>query len=206
MMDRKKKLRFIQLFLLIVGLSLIYLTYYNKEVSSNKGIVSKNLKDSVESKAKRSTSNDGDVFFDIEYSGLDLNGNRYVLKSKEAFLDKIKSEIVYMKFVKAIFYFKDDTILYISADNAVYNNQTLDMEFKENVEADYLNSKLFANNASFSNTENYLTIQGDVKINDIKGNLIADKLLFDITKQKLKISTFNNGKINANVKLNEKRF
>ena len=62
-MDRKKKLRFIQLFLLIVGLSLIYLTYYNKEVSSNKGIVSKNLKDSVESKAKRSTSNDGDVFF-----------------------------------------------------------------------------------------------------------------------------------------------
>ena len=53
MMDRKKKLRFIQLFLLIVGLSLIYLTYYNKEVSNNKGIVSKNLKDSVESKAKR---------------------------------------------------------------------------------------------------------------------------------------------------------
>ena len=26
-------------------------------------------------------------FFDIEYSGLDLNGNRYVLKSKEAGLD-----------------------------------------------------------------------------------------------------------------------
>ena len=205
-MDRKKRLRFIQLFLLIFGLSLVYITYYNKEVSNNESIISKQVKESVKKKAKESVTEDGDIFFDIEYSGLDLNGNRYVLKSKEAFLDKINSEIVYMKFVNAIFYFKDNTVLYISAENGIYNNRTLDMEFEKNVEADYLESKLFASSASFSNTKNFLTIQGNVKINDITGNLIADKLLFDITNQKLNITSFNNGKINANVKLNEKRF
>jgi hypothetical protein len=36
--------------------------------------------------------------------------------------------------------------------------------------------------------------------------LIADKLLFDINKQNLAITSFNDGKINANVKLDEKRF
>ena len=51
-----------------------------------------------------------------------------------------------------------------------------------------------------------LTIYENVRVNDKRGNLIADKLLFDITKQKLNITSFNDGKINANVKLNEKRF
>ena len=46
----------------------------------------------------------------------------------------------------------------------------------------------------------------NVRVNNIKGNLIADKLLFDITNNKLDITSFQDGKINANVDLNEKRF
>ena len=111
-----------------------------------------------------------------------------------------------MKFVEATFYFKDNTILYIWSDNGVYNNKTFDMDFENNVKAEYLESKLFAGKASFSNTNNYLTIYDNVKIDDIRGNLIADKLLFDISKQKLDITSFNDGKINANLRLDEKRF
>ena len=44
-----------------------------------------------------------------------------------------------------------------------------------------------------------------LKINDKRGNLIADKLLFDITKQKLDITSFRNKKIDANIKLSEIR-
>ena len=61
--------------------------------------------------------------------------------------------------------------------------------------------KLFAEKANYSNTENYLSIYENVRIDDIRGNLIADKLLFDINKQNLAITSFNDGKINANVKL-----
>ncbi len=80
------------------------------------------------------------------------------------------------------------------------------MKFSNNVKAEYMDSKLFAEKANYSNTENYLSIYENVRIDDIRGNLIADKLLFDIKKQDLSITSFNDGKINANVKLDEKRF
>ena len=202
MIERRKKLRIIQFSLLIFALIIIYLTYYNKETNNTDLANSEQVK-------KALTDNDkdtSDLFFNIEYSGLDLRGNRYLLKSEEARLDELRPEIVYMDTVHAIFYFKDNTILYIWSDKGVYNNKNFDMKFSNNVKAEYLDSKLFAEKANYSNTENYLSIYENVRINNIRGNLIADKLLFDINKQNLAITSFNDGKINANVKLNEKRF
>ncbi len=196
MIERKKKLRLTQLFLFIIGLIIIYFTYYGKGYDLDDQIISKEEKDKV----IKQTEDGSDIFYNIEYTGLDLNGNRYILKSNEAFLDKSKPEIVYMKVVEAIFYFKDDTKLYIWSNNGKYNNKTFDMEFENKVKAEYLNSKLFAEKASYSNSSNYLSIYENVKIDDIKGNLIADKLLFDISEQKLDITSFDNGKINANLK------
>ena len=202
MIERKKKLRIIQFFLLIFALLIIYLTYYNKEISNTDLVDSKQVKEILEDEDK----DDENLFFNIEYTGLDLRGNRYLLKSKKARLDEEKPEIVYMDDVHAIFYFKDNTILYIWSDKGIYNNKNFDMEFSKNVKAEYMDSKLFAEKANYSNTENYLSIYENVRIDDIRGNLIADKLLFDIKKQNLAISSFNDGKINANVKLNEEKF
>ena len=201
-MGRKKKIRLIQFFLLFFGVLLIYLTYYNKDTESDQKLVSQEVKKlNVED-----SSNERDVFFDIEYSGLDLQGNRYLLKSEEAYVDDTRLEIIYMKNVEAKFYFKDNTKLFIVSDGGVYNNKTLDMKFEKNVEANYLDSELFAEKAEYSNSKSFLSIYENVRINDIKGNLIADKLLFDITSQKLDITSFKDKKINANVNLNEKRF
>ena len=202
MIERKKKLRIIQFFLLIFAILIIYLTYYNKEISNVDLADSEQVKKTLKDEDK----DDENLFFDIEYTGLDLRGNRYLLKSKKARLDELKPEIIYMEDVHAIFYFKDNTILYIWSDKGVYNNKNFDMEFSKNVKAEYMDSILFAEKANYSNTENYLSIYENVRINNIKGNLIADKLLFDIKKQNLAITSFNDGKINANVKLNEKRF
>lgn len=206
MMNRKKKLRLVQFSLLITGFLIIYFTYYKKESDIENKLLSEKSKNIVENQSEENLESNSDLFFNIEYTGLDLNGNRYLLKSEEAFLDKTKPEIVYMNIVKATFYFKDNTTLYVWADEGIYNNKTLDMKFKKNVKANYMESELFAEKADYSNTENYLSIYGDVRIDDAKGNLIADKLLFDITKQKLDITSFNNGRINANINLNEKRF
>ena len=200
MIERKKRIRIIQIVLFILGILIIYFTYYNKELSNiqqtSKKVINENISD----------KEDEDVFFNIEYTGLDLNGNRYLLKSKEARLDEQKPEVVYMKDGSAIFYFKDNTMLYVWSDIGTYNNKNFDMKFDTNVKADYMNSKLFAEKAHYSNSENFLSIYENVRIKDIRGNLIADKLLFDINKQNLAITSFNDGKINANVKLDEKRF
>ena len=200
MMERKKKLRFIQFFLLTFGITIIYLTYYNKDEKIENSIISKQ----VQKETEKEKLNEGDLFFDVQYTGLDLNSNRYILNAEEAKLDELKPEIVYMKDVSATFYFKDSTVLFVYSDVGEFNNKNFDMKFEQNVRAEYLNSKLFAEKAEYSNTENYLSIYENVRINDIRGNLIADKLLFDITSQKLDITSFDNGKINANVKLDER--
>ena len=63
-----------------------------------------------------------------------------------------------MKFVEAVFYFKDDTILYVWSDEGVYNNRSLDMSFSGNVEATYEGSELFAQKAEYSNSNSFLSI------------------------------------------------
>ena len=204
MVERKKKIRVIQISLLLMGLLIIFFTYVKNENTSVDRIITSDVQKKI--KKQMEDQDKGDIFYNIEYTGLDLNGNRYILKSDEAYLDDGSPEIVYMKSVNAIFYFKDNTVLNIRSEKGVYNNKTFDMDFEEKVRAEYQESKLFAGKASYSNSENFLSIYENVKINDISGNLKADKLLFDISEQKLNISSFNNGKINANLNLNEKRF
>ena len=122
-----------------------------------------------------------------------------MLKSKEAISSKSNPDIINMKSVEATFYFKDDTILNVISDEGNYNNKTLAMKFSKNVEANYMQSKLFANKAEFSNSQSYLTITENVIVEDIRGTMLADKLLFDIKKQTLQIAAFNDDKINANI-------
>ena len=200
MTERKRKLRFIQASLLLLGALIIFMTYGKKEKKENDEIISKKTQERIELQIDKKNSG-GDTFFNIEYSGIDLSGNRYILKSEEAKNVKTEPELVYMKLVTAIFYFKDDTTLKVTSDEGKYNNKTLDMNFNKNVKAYYEGSELYAQKAEYSNSQSYLTISHDVKIKDIKGTIIADKLLFDIKKQTLNIASFNDGKINANVKL-----
>ena len=196
-MERKKKLRLFQAILLIVGIIIIFITYADKGFFLNKKINQKTTP-LIENETTVQKEN---IFYNIEYSGLDLAGNRYIIKSKEATTNASNQEIVNMKFVESFFYFKDDTVLKVKSDYGTYNNKTLDMFFNSNVKANYQNSVLFAENAEYSNSENFLSISGKVKIEDFKGTMFADKLLFDIKKNKLNITSFNDDKINANLNL-----
>jgi lipopolysaccharide export system protein LptA len=195
--ERKKKLRLFQTILLIVGIIIIFIIYTDKGLFLNKKINQKTTP-LIENKTTGQKEN---IFYNIEYSGLDLAGNRYIIKSKEATTNASNQEIVNMKFVESFFYFKDDTVLKVTSDYGPYNNKTLDMFFNSNVKANYQNSVLFAENAEYSNSENFLSISGKVKIEDFKGTMFADKLLFDIKKHKLNITSFNDDKINANLNL-----
>ncbi len=200
MIDRKKKLRIIQLVLLTLGLLIIFLTYVQNQRSLEDEIVSSKIQNKIK-KQLENQSDEADSFYNIEYTGLDLAGNRYILKSEEASSNRENQEIVNMKFVEAKFYFKDDTVLQVKSDFGIYNNKTLDMNFKGNVIASYEGSQLFAQKAEYSNSKGYLIISDKVKINDKRGTMVADKLLFDIKKETLNIASGNDDKINANLNL-----
>jgi|TARA_B100000282_G_C31703933_1_gene477686 LPS export ABC transporter protein LptC len=197
-MERKKKLRFLQLFLLIAATLIIVFTYSKRDNELQDKIISKETEKKIQ-KQIASQSEDGDIFFNIEYTGLDLAGNRYILKSEEAFSKKSNQEIVELKTVEAAFYFKDNTVLKIYSNTGKYNNKTLDMSFFGDVKALYEDSRLFAQKAEYSNSKSYLEISEKVKINDTKGTMVADKLFFDIKKQTLNIASFEDKKVNTNI-------
>ena len=44
-------------------------------------------------------------------------------------INKDSAELVNMKYVNAKFYFKNDEMVTIQSDEAIYNNKTLDIEF-----------------------------------------------------------------------------
>ena len=205
MISRKKKVILIQFFLLCSGLIIFLFTYINFEKINPNKIISKETKTEIDKKIKKGTDSKN-IFYDIKYTGIDLSGNRYILKAEEAENDNFVEGLLNLKFVSATFYFKDNKNLTIYSDFGMYNNKTLDMTFEKNVRGSYEESILLAEKGEYLNSKNLLIITEKVSIKDFRGTMLADKLIFDIKKNTLDISSSENKKINANLTLNEKDF
>ena len=199
MINRKKKLRIYQSILLIIGIFVVLYTYSKKNNPNQEKIISNSLQEKIEKQLQNKEIKDGNTFYNVKYSGLDLGGNRYSILAEEGTSSEFKSNIVNMKGVNATFYFKDGTILIISCDQGEYNNKTLDMTFKGNVKALYNESELYADRAEFSNSENFLTVSRNVKIIDTRGNIFADKLLFDLKDKTLNITSLENNVVKSTI-------
>ena len=202
-MIKFKKNRIIQISLFIIGTLILFFTYSDKKLKKSKIIIPTETKTKLEN--SQSSKDGSDTFYNIEYSGFDLEGNRYVLKAEEAINNKDNQDIVIMKLVNAYFYFKDDTVVEVKSDAGIYNNRTLDMKFNGNIKALYDKSKLFAQKAEYSNSKSYLTVYDKVEIIDTKGTMVADKLFFDIKNGTLDISSMNNNLVNTQLNLKWKR-
>ena len=183
----------IQLILFTAGMLLIFLIYFSE--SDKKGKLEK-LEDVSNTQKDTAEDKDLNIFEDVEYKGVDNNGNRFVIFSKYSDFKIDRAEIINMKGVLCYFYFKDGNVLEIRSETGTYNNVTLDMNFAENVNMFYKENALFSDKADFSNAENRLLVEGNVKTQGPNGELIGDKLNFDFIEKKLKISMYNEEKVN----------
>ena len=61
--------------------------------------------------------------------------------------------------------------------------------------------ELFAQKAEYIILKIILKLTEDVHINNIKGEMFADELFFDIKKKTLNIASYKNNKINSNINL-----
>ena len=189
------KTKFIQTSLLLLAFLLIFFTYFlnlkKKQPSTNLDQIK-----TIEPDGEEKMLN---TFFDVQYGGFDKNGNRFVIGSKYANFEIDRPNIIRMEQILCTFYFKDDTNLIIVSNYGIYNNVTNDMEFTENVKMNYLENVLFSEKANFFNVKNELLIEGNVKTKSPEGELQADKLDFNLGSKKLKISMYNDKKVNIKV-------
>jgi len=188
--SRKKNLFLIQFIVFLVAITLLYNTYSDKNNETLNTV-----------KIEVNANPDANSFTDIEYSGFDLAGNRYLLKAGKAEFNTETPELINMKEVVAKFYLKDNTILTVVSSEGLYNNITLDMNFRNNIKVDYLNHVLFSDLLSYSNTNGKLIATGNVRGESIeKGKFIADNIEYDLTDKNLNISMFGSKQVNVKLK------
>jgi|TARA_B110000881_G_C18511009_1_gene482212 hypothetical protein len=192
---RKKKILLIQILILITTFFLIYFTYYSD--SENDLLEINNIS---QPNVNNSKTNQTNSFKDVEYKGFDIDGNRYVVKSETATFEINSPELINMKIMKAIFYLKDGDILEVIGDYGTYNNITYDMTFRDNIIAEYNNDYLYSDNLDYLSSKKKLSIYGNVRVESIQGNIVADDLEFDLSKKTLDISMFSDKQINIGLK------
>tara|TARA_B100000780_G_C21033635_1_gene414527 strand:- start:31 stop:606 length:576 start_codon:yes stop_codon:yes gene_type:complete len=188
--SRKKKIISVQIIIFLVASLLLYKTYHreNKYVEEAQEVV-------VASDPNTNSFND------IQYSGFDLSGNRYVLDAGNATFKTKTPERINMKGVVANFYLKDNTILTVISDEGLYNNLTLDMEFKQNVKSTYKTNTLFSDELIYFSDNGKLIISGNVRGESIKkGKFFADNVEYNLTNKTLDFSMFNDGQVNIKLK------
>ena len=98
MISRKKKILSIQIVIFLFASSLLYYTYKDEKKYEEKTV-----------EIKSETSPNVNSFEDVEYTGLDLNGNRYSIKAEKANFKTETPELINMDGMVAFFYFKDNT-------------------------------------------------------------------------------------------------
>ena len=190
MIERKRKIILIQLTIFIVAVSLLFITYRDQNEAIEEVV-----------KIKTETDPDTNSFVDIQYSGFDLNGNRYNLKAGEADFKSEMPEAINMKNVIANFYLKDGAILKVTSSEGLYNNVTLDMEFRQDVKSIYLNTTLFSDQLNYSNTNGKLLASGNVRGESVeKGEFFADNVEYDISNKTLDFSMSGDKKVNIKIK------
>ena len=190
MIDRKKVIILVQLTIFLVALFLLYNTYRDKnKIPINVMLI------------ETETDPDTNSFTDIEYSGFDLNGNRYTLNAVQADFKTETPEIIKMEGVIANFYLKDNTILKVVSNKGLYNTTTLNMNFKENVKSTYLTNNLFSDQLTYSNSESKLLASGNVRGESVeKGEFFADNVEYSLTDKTLELSMFGNERVNVKLK------
>ena len=195
-MTNKKKL--FQVSLAFLGVFILFFTYFFN-FEKKQRVEETNKKDIVE---EQILEEDINKFENVEYQGIDNSGNTFVIGSKFAQFEKERPEIINMENVECFFTFKDNTVLVVISDTAVFNNISNDMKFSDNVRMEYLENILFSDRATFNNYENQLLVAGNISGTGPTTNLKADELDFDLNTKNLKISMYNQEKrVNIKTKL-----
>ena len=193
----------IQIVLLLTGSMILFLTYFVD--LKKKDQVSEKIEEVKVSEEKDQVEKTTNTFEDVEYKGIDTNGNRFVINSRFADFEIDRPRIINMTDVKCVFYFKDNSTLTITSDSGIYNNVTLDMIFETNVRMRYLENMLLSERADFKNEQNLLLVEGNVHGENPEGTFKADRMKVDLNDKKVGLSMLGGGKVDVKVKIQWER-
>ena len=192
--------KYIKIILFIILVSIIVIFYNNNFVSSD--LEKKSFYDKYQINAE-SSKQSNNLIKNLEYN-INLNENsKYIITSDFGEIKKNENaqEIVEMKKTKAIFLDKNKTNLIVTSNLSSYNTSTQNIIFYDNVNVEYLDKNISADQMKFDYEKKLLTLNNNVTIKDMNTIMSTDNIKIDLISKKIEIYMNNEEnviKINSN--------
>jgi len=153
-----KKIIQIFIFIIIIIVSIfVYKSYLEIDSKSN-------------FEGETSTLSNNNTIKNFKYEVSLGTQGKYIINSEQSYFNNMRneidgniSEIINMQIVNAVYIYKNNTQITITANEAIYNSATYETEFKNNVKINYLNHQILSDKLILNFTENIMTITENVK-------------------------------------------
>ena len=184
-MFRKLFIQGILLIFIILITVVTYIKYIKQETQVNKG-------SSFDANLLKESDN---LIKDISYESTDDKGRKYLIKSNYGRISKENFEIIIMTNVTAKIILVDKSIIFISSDNAEYNNISNNTSFDNNVKLKFLDHKLSSNKLNIFFEKNFLEAYGDLVYENSDIKLNADRLDMNLISKNSKIYNLDDSNV-----------
>ena len=182
------KNKVIQIFLLILILIIIFFTY-QKYFKIEKKVNNNNIL-----KTETNEQNSNTLIKNLKYDVKFEDNTQYTITSKLSEVIYINDqETVFMQQANATFVDKNNDVLKISSENAIFNNSTYNTSFEKKVKIEYKNNLIQSEKLLLNFEENIVTISDNIIYEGIKGLVKADNIKIDLISKNIEIF-MNNSK------------
>ena len=179
--------KIIQLFLSLI-LLIILISFYLFYFKSDKKEVSEVL---IEEK-NQSVENTNNLIKNLRYNVNFDDNTQYMITSDLSELTyENDMEIVKMQKVKAILTDENNLKLFITSNNAIYNNSNYSTNFSNNIKIEYVDNIIYAEKLDLNFDENIVEIYDNVVYQGLKGEIKADKITINLVTKSVAINMKN---------------
>jgi len=186
-MNKKSGLQVVMVFVIMIILFWFYLKYFTNNFADVKEV-------QVIEKINEEQNSDSTYINDINYTSIDVRGNKYQITAKLAEIKIENSDVMFLTDVIAFVFIKDRDTVKITSNFGKYNTINYDTIFSENVIVIYPGHKITGEYLDFSFLTNLGIFTTNVIYNGEKTNLFADKIEMNLTTKDTKIFMNDIGK------------
>ena len=186
-MNKKTGLQVVMVLVIILISLWFYLKYFTKNFEDVKEV-------QLIEKTNEAQSSGSTYINDINYTSIDVRGNKYQITAKLAEIKIENPDLMFLTDVIAFIFIKDKDTVKITSNFGKYNTINYDTIFSENVIVIYPGHKITGEYLDFSFLNNLGTFTTNVFYTGEKTNLFADKIEMNLTTKDTKIFMNNAGK------------
>ena len=188
----KRVIQLILFLILIFSSIIVYLIYF----SENKD---KKIKTDIIKNDQSSDQTKNNVIKNLKYEVRFDQDSQYIITAdlSEITYDN-NVELVSMQKVIAIYIDKNNIPTVITSDKAIYNNSNYNTNFSENIQIEYMDNTILADNMDLDFSNDIIKIYENITYKGTRGTIKTDNIKIDLITKKIDIY-MNNKKDNVKV-------